>query len=372
MNNKKYTITEYSEDERIVLEDYYNKSFENKNSSFIGKDFDEEVFIPVKIKQILSNGKEVIAETDFGQSIIIDIKKEEKILKKMGYSSFDFSVGNILNVLVRKRKENEYIGSIIAGHKKLIHNELMNSIKEENSAFKAKVLYVCNGGFMVDVSGLECFLPGSLAAANKILDFNKYVGKEIIVMPEMYDYRRKTFVVSFKKYLKKIIADEIQTLSYMKQYVGNVTGSSDRGVFVEWNEMFTGLIPFDENNKKYLSTLKPGDEISFYIMDIKGPEKIILGLSKENISQKNILLQEFKDNSEEVKGKNEKLNIYIGEITKIKTFGVFVKFENSLLGLIEKESLLKDIQQYNVGQNIKCNVISVDMITQKIKLIEVE
>jgi len=369
MGRKKFTINEYEPEERILLEKLYSKSLGEKKSGFTGKDLEDNTSVSVKIQRISHDKKIAIGETSFGQSVIIDVQKEEKTLHKFGYPSIDIYPGAIIEVIVNKGYQG-YNGSVAAGYEKLLKSELTKSIKDENYAFKAKVVSVCNGGFMVDISGLQCFLPGSLAAANRILDFSQYVGKEITVMPEIYDQKRGIFVVSFKKYLKKIIDKEVQSLSFTQQYTGSVTGSSSSGVFVEWNEYFTGIIPFDEENRINLSPLKPGDKISFYVIDIKNPQRIILSLNEPSENLKNI--QELKDSSEEVLGENAELKIYEGEITKMKTFGALVKLENGLIGLIEKEYLIKPIEEYEAGQKIKCTVFSVDLATFKIKLLEVE
>jgi predicted RNA-binding protein with RPS1 domain len=78
----------------------------------------------------------------------------------------------------------------------------------------------------------------------------------------------------------------------------------------------------------------------------------------------------MKDSSSEALGEKSELEIYKAEITKIKTFGAFVKLENGLTGLIEKEKLVGSINEYSVGQLVNCSVLSVDSSTFKIQLIE--
>ena len=82
-------------------------------------------------------------------------------------------------------------------------------------------------------------------------------------------------------------------------------------------------------------------------------------------------VQNLKDSSAEVLGENTELKIYKAEITKLKTFGVFVKIENGLSGLIEKEKLVNSINDYEVGQLVNCSISSVDTSTLKIQLTEV-
>lgn len=371
MGNKKFTYNEYEAEERDSLMKLYCEKLEEVESiGFTGKDLGNNSSVCIKINRISPNGDMAYGETPFGQTVTIDVNREEKILDKLGYPAINIFPGQLIDVVVYKDYSGGFTGSVAAGYEKLLKKELNDAIKNENCAYKVKVTSVCNGGFMVDLSGIQCFLPGSLAAANRIMDFSQYVGKEITVMAETYDQKRDIFVVSFKKYLKKIIDGEVQNLSFCERYDGVVTGASNSGIFVEWNEIFTGIIPFENETKEKLSELKAGDNISFYIIDIKNPHRIILSLTEPSDKLKNV--QELKDSSFEVLGEDIELKIYKGEITKIKAFGTFVKLENGLIGLIEKENLVNPIKDYEVGQLVNCTISSVDLSTLKIQLMEEE
>ena len=371
MKRKNYTCFEYEAEEREILEKKYSQYFpQDLPNDFSGKDLTQNSSARVIITQFDSNSGVAVGETMFGQSVIIDTNKEERSLRKLGYPSIDMEQGQLLDVVIYKDPSGTFNGSVSAGYEKALKQELHKAIVKEDCAYRIKVKSVCNGGFMVDLSGIECFLPGSLAAANRIMNFADYVGKELHVMVEIYDQRRDIFVVSFKKYLKKIIDSEVQNLSFSNKYEGIVTGSSGTGVFVEWDEIFTGIVPFEDSTKESLDKLKPGDSLSFYVVDIKNPQRVVLSITEPNGKLKNI--QELKDSSEDVLGGDSELKVYKAEITKVKTFGVFVRLENGLTGLIEKERLVDSIKEYEAGQLIDCSVLSVDLSNLKVQLVEVE
>jgi ribosomal protein S1 len=370
MKKKNYTYFDYEESERDVLEKLYDRSLPQDVNEVHGKDLKNNTSTRVVISKFDTEKGIALGETQFGQSIVIDTKKEQKSLNKLGYPAIEMTEGQVLEVVVHKDPSGAFYGSVSAGYEKALKNELHNSIKDDNCAFKVKVTSVCNGGFMVDLSGIQCFLPGSLAAANRIMNFADYVGKELTVMVEIYDQKRDIFVVSFKKYLKKIIDNEVRNLSFSQKYDGIVTGASGNGVFIEWDEIFTGIIPFDESNSASLQNLKAGDNVSFFVVDIKNPQRVTLSIGEPNEKLKNI--QQLKDSSSDVVGENTQLKIYKAEITKIKTFGAFVKLENGLNGLIEREKLMKSIKEYEVGQTVNCSVSNVDLSSFKIQLAEVE
>lgn len=371
MGRKNYSCYEYSETERNNFEDLYEKTFPSDKEFFAnGKDLVNNTTTKIRVAKINSESGLVLAETPFGQTIVIDIKKEEKGFKKLGYPMYEIQVGQELDVIISRNSSGSFTGSLSAGYEKTLKNELHKAIKNEDCAYSVRIVSVCNGGFMVDLSGVQCFLPGSLAAANRIMNFNDYVGRNINVMVEIYDQKRDIFVVSFKKYLKKIIDSEVKNLSFSSKYKGVVTGSSPSGVFVEWDELFTGIIQFEESTLPSIRNLKQGETVEFYVTDIKNPSRILLSTTSPNIKLKNI--QELKESSSEVVGEKKDLRIYKAEVTKMKTFGLFVKLDNGLAGLIEKEKLVNSIDKYKIGQLVNCFVSSVDTSTLKVQLTEVK
>ena len=368
MKNKNFSSFDYDTAERERLEAMYNGTFPEDNKKVTGKDIQNNSSERIVITSIDLEKGVALGETLFGQTIIIDTNKEEKNMRKLGYPSIEINAGQELDVVIHRDSSGSFNGSVSAGYEKALKRELHRSIKDEDCAFKVRVKNVCNGGFMVDLSGIECFLPGSLAAANRIMNFADYVGKQLTVMVEVYDQKRDIFVVSFKKYLRKIIDREVQNLSFANKYQGTVTGLSNNGVFVEWDEIYTGIISIDDSNRSSLETYQAGDSIEFYVIDIKNPQRINLSVTQPNEKMKNI--QEMKDTSSEVLGENTNLKIYKGEVTKIKTFGIFIKMENGLTGLIEKEKLVNSIKEYEVGESVDFSILSVDSSTLKIQLIE--
>lgn len=368
----KYTASEYPTEEKERLESLYASTFceESKRSGYRGKDIINNQAIKISIANLNRDKNIAMGETSTGQSVFIDLIKEQKGFKKLGHPAFTIEEGMELDVIVKKSNNGDITGSISAGYELTLKRELHRAIKEQDCAYSVRIKELCNGGFMVELSGIICFLPGSLAAANRILNFSEYVGKETTVMIETYDQRRDIFVVSFKKYLKKVINEKVKELSLTFEYEGKVTGASGKGVFVEWNELYTGIINYNSVNEKELKDLNPGDGIKFYVHDIKNPNRIILNMTQPTEKSKNI--QDMKNSSHEILGETEDSKIYMGEITKIKTFGAFVKLDNGLTGLIEKEKLVDPIGKYEIGQEVACQVSSVDVSSLKIQLTEKE
>lgn len=161
-----------------------------------------------------------------------------------------------------------------------VYNEFMDDLtQEKNNIYFVKVVGKNKGGFIVEYNNVLGFLPGAIAAANKLIDFDSYVGRYINVMLDSYLEKEKIFVFSYKKYVEHILPSKIDELSINENtYKGFITGVYDFGVFVEFDEIFTGLLHVKNMNKEYLEKLKnkelkPGDELEFKIIDIIKEEK---------------------------------------------------------------------------------------------------
>lgn len=237
------------------------------------KDLEEGKIYKCKISSI--SGDSALAYTDSGQTIFIDLKKERKDAQKFSISGIEFSILSEVEAIVREIS-GTYYGSVVECYVEGLRGEFLSQIKEASVAYPAKVESINKGGYIVDISGIKCFLPGSLAAANKITDFESYLGKTLYVMIDGYVPQKDIFVVSYKKYLNKILAQKIQELDLTKKYKGYVTGSSSFGLFVEWEDIYTGLIHKTEFEDQTVQGFNPGDEIEFYVKEVKEDNKLTL------------------------------------------------------------------------------------------------
>jgi ribosomal protein S1 len=269
------TIKKNNDNDRVYCqEDYAQELYDLMcgmipNTHKLSKDVKAGEVYEAEILSVTADGK-VIAQTNLGQSILLDSKKEHKFFKD------GFAVGSIINVLIESTFKGDISGSAEKAHIAMIKKDLMESLHKQHCAYSVKVKEITNNsGFIVDLSGIDCFLPGSLAAANKITNFEDYVGKELVVMIESYIEQTQSFVVSHKKYIQKILPSKVEELTLTTMYSGNVTGVAPYGCFVEWDGIFTGLLHSTELETD-LKSIRTGDTINFFVKKIDSPNKIIL------------------------------------------------------------------------------------------------
>ena len=201
--------------------------------------------------------------------------------------------------------------SISDGLRTSIEQEFINEIhnNECKYAYNAVIKEINNGGYIVDVMGLKCFLPGSLAAAGIITDFKSLMGKTIPVMPINYT-PNSGFVVSYKKYLNAMMPSKIEKeLSVGQRVSVKVTGTSKNGIFVIFKDkneeyVFSGLVhrsvmSYDFESEFDKHSFNINDEFWAYINAINkidGGYRIVLSDQANIIKKEEIALDDINNN----------------------------------------------------------------------------
>jgi small subunit ribosomal protein S1 len=312
-----------------------------------------------KVTYISKNGdgtlKEVLVDIGSKYTAYINVQKEPQEIQDA------LSVGLNIDVKVKPKRNGEVSASISDAIEECKRQEILEAINNKSLAFTATVKELIHGGYWVDISGIQTFMPGSLAGMNKLHNFESLVGKTLIVMPITYSREKETIVVSCREYLQTKVPQSIEDLreNVKEKVTGFVTGTTAFGVFAEFNECLTGLIPkgelvnslpdFNERN------IKAGDAIDFWVKDIISNKKIILTQTGPPIDPWDIASEKYPPFSE-VEGK----------ITKITNYGAFVQLEKGISGLIHKTQL-KGVE-ISKGQIIKVRIKGVNAVEKKVSM----
>jgi predicted RNA-binding protein with RPS1 domain len=308
-----------------------------------------------------------------GLSIDIDLNREKRFIQIYGYSTpAEFAQALSLSETRKNFVSSGFYAyvmesnpslkiSLWQGHIKKTKDEFMEQINSPSKAYVAKIINANRGGYFVEVSGVEAFMPGSLAAPNKIMDFQTLVGKEVIVMIEDFLSGMNSFIVSHKKYIEHILPQKIAELDMNKIYSGAITGTSKFGIFAEFGEIFTGLLHHSKMKEETLIKFKNGgfkssDPINFYIWEISKDNRIIL--TEESPEEKEQKIQSF------IKSNKEK--VLEASIAAIMNFGIIINI-NDISGLIPMAEFRKNkISTGNCMAGDKINVIFDQIINEKI------
>jgi len=310
------------------------------------------------------SGEWITVDAKFRELVYIKTSKEPQSIVDACTPGAEVSVLILPN---EKSKEGGILGSISGGMKQRTFKELIAGIETEDTAWVGTVSHMIeNGGYIVNVKGIECFMPGSLAGINKLHDFSSIIGTEVYVVPVSHSAERGTIVVSHRKYLQAMIPTEIENLkaNIDNKITGKVTGSAKYGVFCEFNSCLTGMIHSndldDETSAKHKSReIKPGDVIEFWVKDIVSNSKITLSQRAENISNP------WKDIE-----KRFKVPCDVNAVVKTKKeYGLFISIEEGLVGLLHVSEFPDGLMDsFNPGDNITVQVNRIEKESQKIYL----
>lgn len=312
---------------------------DGNNMDVVKKDLKKgDVVLITDIRHV--NGGTMNVELFGGMTMDIDLNREKKFVSLFGYETAEDFCKDLVTEDTRQNFLNQGIGvlitenqptvrvSLLGGYLEKIKIDFLKEIDSPSTAYVAKITDANRGGYTVEVQGLKAFMPGSLAAPNKIVDFQSMVGKEVIVMVEGYVPEMNSFIVSHKKYIEHILPNKIQELDRFKRYKGTVTGTSKYGIFIEFEDIFTGLLHLSKMSEETAKLFreryyKPTMDIEFFIEEITKENRIIL--TEEDPKEKKKIMDEFFE-----RHKDKKIT---STIKAIMGFGVICEVEN-ITGLI--------------------------------------
>jgi ribosomal protein S1 len=318
----------------------------------VTKDLSKDQVYKVQARTISFSDKMIYAEELGSNSTIsIPFKEYSGSLDELA----DGGNSEFYAMIYKASKHGEYFGSERKAASITYKYDLFDHLNE-NTWFDVTITRLIKGGYLaVYKKEIECFIPGSHAAANVVHNFNDMLGKTLTVMVDNYDQSNDLFILSYKKYVAESMPTMIENLSFGTEYKGILTNKPyDFGVFVEIDGYFTGLVHKSEfeDYEKVRKTLKTGDTLSVFVKDVtsKGSQfRIVLTLGSDNVNSEKAAWQKLKERTENrsfqytVNNKNSSISIEVdGE-----------SFEVSL----KKKDLDKNLNQFPFVKVSKVNPI---------------
>ena len=242
---------------------------------------------------------------------------------------------------------------------------------EKEKIFTCKILRRIKGGMIVDIDGLQGFLPGSQIDVRPIKDFDQYLDLDLEVRVVKLNEARKNIVVSHKVIIEDSLKEKREELladmeigQIMEGRVKNIT---DFGVFIDLGGI-DGLLHITDLSWGRVNhpseVVKLDETLSIKIIDYdKEKQRVSLGLKQlmphpwENV-EKNYPI-----------GSNIK-----GRIVSLTNYGAFVELEAGVEGLIHVSEMswtrhIKNASEvYSIGEEIKAGVLAIDTDERKISL----
>lgn len=292
---KIYCHEPYAQDLYDLMNNY------EKNGQVSAKDLQENNVYRVKANIISFQDKIIHAEEITSKTpIIIPFREYSRDIETLSQGEDR----EFLIMVYKSTKHGENYGSERKALSISYKQDLFNHLSE-NHWFDVTITKLIKGGYLALYKNeIECFIPGSHAAANVVHNFNDMLNKTLTVMVDNYDQANDLFILSYKKYVTHSMPTMIENLEFNREYTGTLTNKPyDFGVFVEIDGYFTGLVhqtEFDdyETIKK---TLKTGDTLKVFVKDItsKGNQiRIVLTLNQESVNSEKLAWQQLKQKTE--------------------------------------------------------------------------
>ena len=242
---------------------------------------------------------------------------------------------------------------------------------EKEIIFTCKILRRIKGGMIVDIDGLQGFLPGSQIDVRPIKDFDQYLDQELEVRVVKLNEARKNIVVSHKVIIEDSLKEKREELladieigQIMDGRVKNIT---DFGVFIDLVGI-DGLLHITDLSWGRVNhpseVVKLDETLSVKIIDYdQEKQRVSLGLKQ--------LMPHPWENVEENYPIGSNVN---GKIVSLTNYGAFVELEAGVEGLIHVSEMswtrhIKNASEiYSIGDEIKAGVLAIDTDDRKISL----
>ena len=314
----------------------------------------------------------VIHLTDRDAIIDINAKSEGVIsLNEFRYNP-DLKVGDTVEVLIDVREDST--GQLILSHRKartIKAWDRVNAAHDEATIVNGYVKCRTKGGMIVDVFGIEAFLPGSQIDVKPIRDYDMYVGKTMEFKVVKINHEFKNVVVSHKALIeadieeqKKEIIGQLEKGQVLEGVVKNITSY---GVFVDLGGV-DGLVHITDLSWSRINhpneIVELDQKLNVVILDFdEDKTRIQLGLKQLNPHPWEALGDELKV-GDKVKGK----------VVVIADYGAFVEVAEGVEGLIHVSEMswsthLRSAQDFvKVGDQVEAVILTMDKEERKMSL----
>ena len=324
-----------------------------------------------------------VKDKDVIEGTIIALNKREAVVN-IGYKSDgiipmnefrynpDIKVGDVVEVFIENQEDKK--GQLILSHRKARASrswERINAALANDEIIKGFIKCRTKGGMIVDVFGIEAFLPGSQIDVKPIRDYDVYVGKTMEFKVVKINEEFKNVVVSHKALIeaeleqqKKEIISKLEKGQVLEGTVKNITSY---GVFIDLGGV-DGLIHITDLSWGRVNhpseVVELDQKLNVVILDFDNEKKrIALGLKQLKPHPWDALDPELKV-GDHVKGK----------VVVMADYGAFVEVAPGVEGLIHVSEMswsqhLRSAQDFlKVGDEVEAVILTLDRTDRKMSL----
>jgi small subunit ribosomal protein S1 len=360
------------EEEDVTFDwDAYESGYGSRSEEHKALEQLYEATLVTSVEHQVVNGV-VVQLTDRDAIIDISSKSEGVVsLNEFRYNP-DLKVGDVVEVLVDKQEDK--LGQLVLSHRKARSIKAWDRV---NEAFEAEEIvqgYVkarTKGGMIVDVFGLEAFLPGSQIDVKPIRDYDVYVDKTMEFKIVKINHEFKNVVVSHKALIeadleeqKRKIIGQLEKGQVLEGVVKNITSY---GVFIDLGGV-DGLVHITDLSWSRINhpseVVELDQKLNVVILDFdEAKTRIQLGLKQLSAHPWDALDASIQA-GDTIKGK----------VVVLADYGAFIEVAPGVEGLVHVSEMswgshLRSAQDFfKVGDEVQASVLSIDREERKMSL----
>lgn len=349
----KFNLVDYTQEEFESLANLYSESI---------KDVKEGEMIKGKVVRIQ------------GDNVIIDVgfKSEGSISLNEFAQRDEIKVGDEVEVVLESVEDKD--GNLVLSKQRAdflrIWERVLNA-HESGDILVGKIIKRIKGGMVVDLMGMEAFLPGSQIDIRPIRDFDAFVGQDMEFKVVKVNVPTENVVVSHKVLVEEEISDQrnaiLESLEKGQILEGIVKAITDFGVFVDLGGV-DGLIHITDLSWGRINhpseIVKLDETIKVVVTDFDEAKKRI------SLSLKKLLPHPWEQIDEKYKI-GDKVS---GRVVSLTDYGAFIEIEKGIEGLIHNsemswtQHIKHPSQVVAMGQIVEAVILSLDKDEKKISL----
>jgi small subunit ribosomal protein S1 len=336
-----------------------------------------------ELEKLYDKTLSTITEKEVIEGTVIAMNKREVVIN-IGFKSDgivtrsefrynpDLKVGDQVEVYVESQEDRK--GQLVLSHKKaraLRSWDRVNEALEKDEVIKGYIKCRTKGGMIVDVFGIEAFLPGSQIDVKPIRDYDMYVGKTMEFKVVKINPEFKNVVVSHKALIeaeleqqKKEIISKLEKGQVLEGTVKNITSY---GVFIDLGGV-DGLIHITDLSWGRVShpeeIVQLDQKLNVVILDFDDEKKrIALGLKQLTAHPWDSLDTQLKVG-----------DVVKGKVVVMADYGAFVEIAPGVEGLIHVSEMswsqhLRSAQDFlKVGDEVEAQILTLDREERKMSL----
>ncbi len=336
-----------------------------------------------EIEKLYDQTLSTIAENEVVEGTVISMNKREVVIN-IGYKSEgvvslnefrynpELKAGDTVEVYIESQEDKT--GQLVLSHKKartMRSWERVNESLDKKEVIKGYIKCRTKGGMIVDVFGIEAFLPGSQIDVKPIRDYDAYVGKTMEFRVVKINHEYKNVVVSHKALIEAELEQQkkeiIANLEKGQVLEGTVKNITPYGVFIDLGGV-DGLIHITDlswgrvNHPEEVVELD--QKLNVVILDFDDEKKrIALGLKQLTAHPWDQLDENMKVG-----------DVVEGKVVVMADYGAFVEIAPGVEGLIHVSEMswsqhLRSAQEFlKVGDKVKAQILTLDREERKMSL----